>query len=222
PGFDPSLIVFDKDSIFVDLSGVYCTELVNETHNYCPNADSPTGRNNIISLKVEIDLSLGQKRAKVDTKRIDALFDVLETKYSVYFPDHKESYFLEGSTDYVRYYASTDFFLKAKDNKLYFEGGEFNIESDRGALDSMYLLYDIPDFSRIDLLFDAVELKYPSLFPSHQESSVLDGGYYGRYYPTTKNYMGIKDKGSYAWGDSFDGVVYTGTLDSLYKEYNIP
>ncbi|TXL12588.1 hypothetical protein BMR05_14935 [Methylococcaceae bacterium HT4] len=222
PGFDPSLIVFDKDSIFVDLSGVYCTELVNETHNYCPNADSPTGRNNIISLKVEIDLSLGQKRAKVDTKRIDALFDVLETKYSVYFPDHKESYFLEGSTDYVRYYASTDFFLKAKDNKLYFEGGEFNIESDRGALDSMYLLYDIPDFPRIDLLFDAVELKYPSLFPSHQESSVLDGGYYGRYYPTTKNYMGIKDKGSYAWGDSFDGVVYTGTLDSLYKEYNIP
>ena len=222
PGFDPSLIVFDKDSIFVDLSGVYCTEWVDETHNYCPNSDSPTGRNNIISLKVEFDIPLGQKRAKVDTKRIDALFDALEIEYPQYAPEHKESYYLEESTDYVRYYASTDFFLKVKDNKLYFEGGEFDSESDRGTLDSMYLLYDIPDFSRIDLLFDAVELKYPSLFPSHQESSVLDGGYYGRYYPTTKNYMGIKDKGGYVWGDSFGGVVYTGTLDSLYTEYNIP
>ncbi|WP_221896942.1 hypothetical protein [Bathymodiolus japonicus methanotrophic gill symbiont] len=222
PGFDPSLIVFDKDSIFVDLSGVYCTEWVDETHNYCPNSDSPTGRNNIISLKVEFDIPLEQKRTKVDTKRVDALFDTLETEYPQYFPDHKESYFLEDSTDYVRYYASTDFFLKVKDNKLYFEGGEFDSESDRGTLDSMYLLYDIPDFSRIDLLFYAVELKYPSYFPSHPESSVFDSGYYGRYYPTTKNYMGIKDKGGYVWGDSFGGVVYTGTLDSLYTEYNIP
>ncbi|MCK5870099.1 MAG: RHS repeat protein [Methyloprofundus sp.] len=75
--------------------------------------------------------------------------------------------------------------------------------------------------TRVDSLFNAIEEKYPTYFPNRQESSI-NKNYYLRYYPETGNYMGTKDGRVYGYGNDFNGLHDAGTLEELYKEYEIP
>lgn len=70
-----------------------------------------------------------------------------------------------------------------------------------------------------DRLFAWAEKQYPTLFaPSNGISQVWEGWYY-RFYPNTKNYAGVNTEGSvYVTGQSFDGLLYIDTLQTLLAE----
>jgi len=130
-GFDPMLVTFDENNIFVNLKGSMCHIGGMASMPTCTNLNSPTGYDNQIKLVVEF---AGQAAGDdVDYSRIDALFDALEVQYSEYFPNHQESSILLGY--YVRYYPETDIYLGTKEGRLVVYGQQFGGLLDVGSLD---------------------------------------------------------------------------------------
>ena len=80
-GFDPSLVKFDENNIYVNLKGSSCVPW------YCGNSGSPTGLSNIITLNIQFE---GDRNVYL-FEEIDMLFDWLEVNESQYFPHHAKT-----------------------------------------------------------------------------------------------------------------------------------
>lgn len=133
-GFDPDLISFDKDNIYVDLDGSMCHLIAMASMPRCANIESPTGFENRITLHVTF----------ADSK-LDALFDALEAQYPGYFPSHQASAMVAGY--YARYYPGTNIYLGVKDNALFAHGAQFGGLLDAGSVDVWFEEFHIHDSS---------------------------------------------------------------------------
>ncbi|SHN93425.1 hypothetical protein BHECKSOX_204, partial [Bathymodiolus heckerae thiotrophic gill symbiont] len=108
--FDPNLVTFDANNIYVNLKGSSCVNpsiLITGNWSLIPGCDnplSPTGFNNQIKLKVEF-ASDGTN----DIVTIDKLYDWAESKYPEYFPTHQDSFYIQGY--YARFYQGTDVYI---------------------------------------------------------------------------------------------------------------
>jgi len=73
---------------------------------------------------------------------------------------------------------------------------------------------------KMDALFDWAQSTYPSFFPDHQASQMIEG-YYARYYPSTNVYLGAKDMQVFAYGAPFGGLLNAGTFKELVHSSGI-
>lgn len=140
-GFDPGLISFDADNIYVNLDGSMCHIAGMASMPNCANTDSPTGFENRIMLQVEFagsGMGMGHDHAQ-----LDALFDALEEKYPEFFPEHQQSSMI--TEYYARYYEGTDVYVGVKDNTLYAYGDQFGGLLDAGAVDTWLETMQIQD-----------------------------------------------------------------------------
>lgn len=87
---------------------------------------------------------------------------------------------------------------------------------------SQLVLADIQSDS--DKLFNWAETKYPDLFSPLGQDSKTSGVWYYRYYPGTKNYVGVNttDGDVYVLGDVFDGMKRIDTLEYLLLSMSTP
>ncbi|MCK5898325.1 MAG: hypothetical protein KAG06_04570 [Methylococcales bacterium] len=122
-GFDPNLVSFDANNIYVGLKGSMChTEAMNSMPT-CTNPASPTGYDNQIKLNVQFAASAAPTATSVNKAQIDAFFNWAEKKYPQYFPTTQASATLEGY--YARHYAATNVYMGVKDGKLFVLGEPF-------------------------------------------------------------------------------------------------
>jgi hypothetical protein len=138
-GFDPSLISFDKDNIYVNLNGSMCHIAGMASMPNCANIESPTGFENRITLHVTFADS-----GMVDNAKLDALFDALEAQYPEYFPSQMSG-MVAGY--YARYYPGTNIYLGVKDNALFAHGAQFGGLLDAGSVDVWFEAFHIHDSS---------------------------------------------------------------------------
>lgn len=115
-GFDPALVTFDANNIYVNLKGSMCHIAGMGSMPTCTNLNSPTGFDNQIKLLVEF----ADQAGGIDNTRIDTLLDWAEDQYGEYFPGPEDSFELLGY--YVRYYPATDTYLGTKDGHLWVYG----------------------------------------------------------------------------------------------------
>jgi len=66
-----------------------------------------------------------------------------------------------------------------------------------------------------DYLFDWAEKTYPNYFSPAKQKSFEQSGYTLRYYPSSNNYVGIKNGRVYVYGDVFGGLVNVGALSDM-------
>lgn len=134
-GFNPELVTYDRDNIWVDLNGSMCHFISMGSMPSCANPQSSTGHDNQITLKVAFsDSGTG---GAVDKARIDALFDWAETEFPEYFPSQQTSEEISGY--YARYYPGTENYLGTKDGRVYVFGTPFGGMLDVGDLESWLL-----------------------------------------------------------------------------------
>ena len=153
-GFDPALIRFDENNIYVNLKGSSCQYSFAPRVNRCISMISPTALNNIITLNVEFDsddevgspMGVNPVSYEGDTEpvkndseesdanlRIDALFDTLEGRYPGDLPSHQESYTVNGYR--LRHYPSNNVYLGIKNDRLYFYSANAKKMTDLGGLE---------------------------------------------------------------------------------------
>ena len=117
-GFDPELVTFDADNIYVNLNGSACFMDRMGSLPECANSGSPSGYNNRIKLTVEF-----APEEPVDQATIDKLYDWAESKYPEYFPTHQDSFYIQGY--YARFYQVTDVYIGSLEGSLYVHGTPF-------------------------------------------------------------------------------------------------
>ncbi|MCK4493537.1 MAG: hypothetical protein KAU26_05745 [Methylococcales bacterium] len=118
-GFNPALISFDANNIYVDLNGSMCHTTAMSSMPTCTNPESPTGYNNKIKLNVTFAASVNP----MDNTQVDKLFDWAEATYPQFFPNKQSSVTLQGY--YVRYYPQTDVYIGVKEGIVYVLGKPF-------------------------------------------------------------------------------------------------
>ncbi len=136
-GFNPSLVTFDANNIYVDLTGSMCHVDGMASMPSCTNNASPTGYDN--QIKLNIVFADGGTAAPVETNtnaRIDNLYTWAEQKYPEFFPSQQQSTDIEGY--YSRYYSETDIYLGSKDGRLYVFGKPFGGLADLGDLEQWF------------------------------------------------------------------------------------
>jgi len=117
-GFEPKLVRFDENNIWVDLQGSMCHFAAMGSMPTCTHPASPTGYDNIIKLTVRF-----ADEAPAGFARIDKLFDWAEQQFPQFFPSHEVSF--EALGYYARHYPVSGVYLGAKDGEVYVLGGPF-------------------------------------------------------------------------------------------------
>ncbi len=113
-GFNPNLVSFDEDNIWIDLNGSMCHYVDMGSMPSCTNPDSPSGYDNLISLSVSFAEGSG---AASMNDRIDTLFDWAEVTYTDLFPSNQTSMTVSGY--YLRFYPETGNYLGVLDGVIY-------------------------------------------------------------------------------------------------------
>lgn len=130
-GFEPTLVTFDANNIYVNLNGSMCHIDGMASMPDCANSNSPTGFDNKIKLKV----SFGEGNNN-DFARIDALFNWAEKTYPEFFPEHVESMDVVGY--HARHYPKSNVYLGTKDGHLFVYGDQFGGMLDAGELEQWF------------------------------------------------------------------------------------
>ncbi|SHN93684.1 hypothetical protein BHECKSOX_821 [Bathymodiolus heckerae thiotrophic gill symbiont] len=123
PGFDPNLVTFDADNIYVNLRGSSCVNpyiLFDEDMSFmpgCSNPMGPTRYNNRIKIKVEFASDGTNDDPTIDNATINQLYDWLESKYPESLPTHQDSFYIQGY--YARFYEGTGFYVGSLKGRLY-------------------------------------------------------------------------------------------------------
>ena len=118
--FNPDLVTFDADNIYVTLNGSKCFMARTESPHECDNSGSPTGYNNRIKLTVEFADDPTNDEVIIDQATLNQLYDWLESKYPEYLPTHQDSFYIQGY--YARYYQGTDVYIGSLGGSLYAYG----------------------------------------------------------------------------------------------------
>jgi hypothetical protein len=135
-GFNPSLVTFDANNIYLDLTGSMCHVDGMASMPSCTNAASPTGYDNQIKLNV-VFADGGTAPVETNTNaRIDSLYAWAEQKYPQFFPTQQQSKDIQGY--YARYYPESDIYLGSKEGRLYVVGAPFGGLADLGELEQWY------------------------------------------------------------------------------------
>lgn len=134
-GFNPDLVTFDANNIYLDLTGSMCHVVGMGSMPSCTNAASPTGYDNQIKLNV-VFADNGTAIRIHPNERINRLYAWAEETYPQYFPTQQQSKDIEGY--YARYYPETDIYLGTKDGHLYVFGAPFGGLADLGELEQWY------------------------------------------------------------------------------------
>lgn len=135
-GFNPSLVTFDANNIYLDLTGSMCHYEGMASMPTCTNPTSPTGYDNQIKLNVVFAGGETAPVATNDNARIDSLYAWAEQKYPQFFPTQQPSKDIQGY--YARYYPETEIYLGSKNGKLYVYGKPFGGLADLGELEQWY------------------------------------------------------------------------------------
>jgi hypothetical protein len=131
-GFNPELVRFDADNIYVNLKGSMCHVAGMGSMPTCTNPLSPTGYDN--QIKLIVDLAGTVPPVGTDNSRIDALYSWAEREYSQYFPSQQTSFELSGY--HARHYPETNNYLGTKDGHLFIYGEQFGGLQDLGDVET--------------------------------------------------------------------------------------
>ncbi len=135
-GFNPKLVTFDANNIYLDLKGSMCHVDGMASMPTCSNTDSPTGYDNQIKLNV-VFADDGTAPVETNTNaRIDSLYAWAEQTYPQFFPTQQQSKDIQGY--YARYYPESDIYLGSKEGRLYIVGAPFGGFTDLGELEKWY------------------------------------------------------------------------------------
>lgn len=131
-GFNPALVRFDANNIYVNLTGSMCHTVAMGSMPTCTDPNSPTGFAN--QIKLIVDLAGSSQPVGVDNSRIDTLFDWAEREYSQFFPSHQISSEILGY--HARHYPKTDIYVGTKDGNLIIFGKQFGGFQDLGNVET--------------------------------------------------------------------------------------
>lgn len=136
-GFEPSLVSFDANNVYVDLDGSMCHIDGMASMPDCTNSDSPTGFDNTIKLNITFAGGSGNDPKPVNEfARTDAFFNWAEQKYPQYFPNHVESANIAGY--HARHYPTSNVYMGTKDGRLFLYGDQFGGLLDAGEMEQWY------------------------------------------------------------------------------------
>ncbi|MDQ7091592.1 MAG: hypothetical protein Q9M50_13315 [Methylococcales bacterium] len=137
-GFNPNLLTFDANNIYVDLTGSMCHVDGMASMPSCTNISSPTGYDNQIKLTI-VFADNGEVKVpstNTDNARIDSLYAWAEQKYPQFFSSSQQSTDIQGY--YARHYPENDIYLGSKEGRLYVVGAPFGGLLDLGDLEKWY------------------------------------------------------------------------------------
>ncbi len=139
-GFNPRLVSYDENNIWVDLNGSMCHYVSMGSMPSCTNPESHTGYDNQIILMVEFDGEDGGSGGNgVDAIneliKADQLFDWAENNVKDIFSSQQESFTAFGY--YIRYYPETDTYVGVQNGMVYLYGPMFNGLTEVGGLDDL-------------------------------------------------------------------------------------
>lgn len=136
-GFEPSLVSFDTNNIYIDLDGSMCHIDGMGSMPDCTNSNSPTGFDNRIKLNITFAGGSSHNPEPVnELARTDAFFNWAEKTYPEYFPSHVESSNIAGY--YARHYLISNIYMGTKEGNLYLYGDQFGGLLDAGNMEKWF------------------------------------------------------------------------------------